>query len=176
MRSLQTVAMGLVLVFLDVNGASWDLIPDPVGWILVLVGLSPLKELLPNYRGVTLTAGVCLAESVLTYPPGSVDHLAPFLGWLFSLPTIAFAFVLCDALMDVATDGLEQRFGWLRWAFVAVGALPLGIYGMEWEWLKLPTAVLAVAVNVALVVTLWSAGDEEEESQLPESLRNRQSS
>ena len=43
MAALQTVAMGLVLVFLDVQPSGWDWIPDPLGWVLVLLGLSGLK-------------------------------------------------------------------------------------------------------------------------------------
>jgi hypothetical protein len=48
MAALQTVAMGLVLVFLDVQPSGWGWIPGPLGWVLVLLGLSGLKELLPS--------------------------------------------------------------------------------------------------------------------------------
>lgn len=161
MASLQTVAMGLVIVFLDVGPSGWDWIADPVGWLLVLIGLAGLRELLPSYRALSITAWVCLGISLLTYSPHSVRTLDPMLGWLFSLPTVAFSFLCCDALMDVTTDPLHKRFDVLRWCFVVVGALPLLLYGVGMDWLTVPTAVVAVAVNIVLLFTLWSAGDQD---------------
>ena len=96
--------MGLVIVFLDVGSGGWDWIADPFGWVLVLFGLAPLKERLPAHRGAVVSAWVCLVVSVIILPPDSVDTIDPTLGWLFSLPTIAFCFVLCDALDDTPTS------------------------------------------------------------------------
>ena len=116
--------MGLVIVFLDVAPGGWDWIADPLGWVLVLMGLSPLKELVPGHVGIVVSAWVCLVVSVLVFPPDSVATLDPSLGWLFSLPTIGFCFLLSDALADCTPDSLAVRFRWLRAAFVVVGVLP----------------------------------------------------
>ena len=164
MSSLQTVGMGLVIVFLDVGPSGYDWIADPLGWILVLVGLSPLKELVPGYRGLSLTSWVCLAVSILIWPPTSVAHLDESLGWLFSLPTLAFCFLVCDSVMEVAEESLAVRLRWLRNAFALSGVLPLLIFLDGIEWLTIPTAVVVVLANITLVFTLWAAGDEEEES------------
>lgn len=168
--------MGLVIVFLDVGADGWDWVADPIGWVLVLMGLSPLKEIVPGHRGAVLGAWLCLAVSVVTFPPDSVDILDPTLGWLFSLPTIAFSFVLCDALADAealpAGRGvpLAARFRWLRVAFVVVGVLPLLVYVVGWEWLTIPTAVAAVLTNITLVLSVWAAGDEPEDTDAEERL------
>jgi hypothetical protein len=164
MGSLQTVAMGLVVVFLDVGSSGWDWIADPVGWALVLLGLAPLKDVVPTARGLAVSAAVCLAISVLTYPPESVDTLDESFGWLFSLPTILFCYLLCDALREVAEAPYARRLGWLRVVFVVVGLLPVLVYGAEWDWLTVPTAVLAVLANLTLVMTLWSAGADAADS------------
>ena len=158
MRSLQTVAMGLVIVFLDVGSDGWDWVADPVGWILVLVGLAPLKERLRGYAALVVVAWACLAVSVLTLPPDSIDSIMPTLGWLFSLPTIAFAALLCGSLA-AATDG--SRSVWFRSLggfFVIVAVLPAVVYLVGLDWLKVPAAVAAVLANVALVISTWGAG------------------
>ncbi len=164
MSSLQTVAMGLVIVFLDAGAGGWDWVADPVGWILVLMGLSPVKEFLPGYAGTFAAAWVCLAVSVLTLPPDSVDTISAGLGWLFSLPTIAFSFLLCDGLVDITPGSLALRFRVLRVAYVVVGLLPLLVYAVGLGWLTVPTAVLAVVTNIALVFSVWAAGADDEDS------------
>jgi hypothetical protein len=156
--TLQSVAMGLVIVFLDVGSNGWDWIVDPFGWVLLLLGLHPLREVLPSHKPVVVSAWVCLAVSVLIFPPDSVDAIDPSLGWLFSLPTVAFCFLLCDSLADVEDSSVAARFRWLRAAFVVVALLPALIYLVGWSWLTLPTAGAAVLTNIVLVIWLWSAG------------------
>jgi hypothetical protein len=172
--SLQTVAMGLVIVFLDAGAGGYDWIADPLGWVLVIMGLTPLKALVPNHRGISVTAWVCLAISVPTWPPSSVAHLDASLGWLFSLPTIAFSFLVCDAVMEVTEQSLAVRLRWLRHTFALTGVLPLLIYGLDLDWLTVPAAVLVVMANVVLVFSLWAAGDDEpDELPLEERLRQQ---
>jgi len=161
--ALQTVAMGLVLVFLDVQPSGWDWIPDPLGWVLVLLGLSGLKELLPNHTGVTVTAWLCLAVDVIIWPPGSVAKVDESIGWLFSVPTIAFCFLLCDSLADLVEGNGAVVFQWLRNTYVVLAVLPLLVYWVGLDWLTLPAAVAAVVTNLALVLAVWAAGDEDEE-------------
>ena len=56
----------------------------------VLLGLSAIREVVPNHRGLVITAWVCLAVSVIIYPPDSVATLDDSLGWVFSLPTVVW--------------------------------------------------------------------------------------
>lgn len=159
MKELQTLALGLVVVFLDVSTPDW--IADPLGWVLVLVALAAMKDRLPDYRQVSLAAWVSFGLSVLTWPSGSVVHLDGWLGLLFSLPTLAFCYLLSDSLRDVTEPG---RAGWFRafcWAYALLVLLPGAIYGLDQDWLGTPTAVLAVAVNIGFVVALFSASDED---------------
>lgn len=178
MKSLQTVAMGLVIVFVDAGSGGWDWVPDPLGWILVLLGLPPLKERLPAYPGVLGSAWVCLVVSVLTLAPDSVDTIAPALGWLFSVPTLAFCFLLCDSLADIVDGSLALRLKVLRFVFVVVGVLPGVVYLAGFEWLTIPAAVIAVLANITLVLSVWAAGDEDEEDgwKLPDREKRASSS
>jgi hypothetical protein len=161
MGALQTVAMGLVIVFLDIGPSGWDWVADPIGWVLVLVGLAALKEILPNYRGLAITGWVCLGIAVLTWTPDSIAKLGDGFGWVFSLPTVAFCVLLCTASMAVVDEPLARRFDALRWALATAAALPLLVFGPGWGWLTIPSTVLVVLTNVVLVFTLWSAGDED---------------
>ena len=165
MSSLQTVAVGLAIVFLDLGSGGWDWVADPVGWLLVIMGLAPLKELLPGYLGMAVGGWVCLLVSVLVFPPGSIDTIDPSLAWLFGIPTLGFCFLLCDGLADVTPDALALGFRVLRVAFVVVAALPFFVYLVGWDWLAVPTTVVGVATEVGLVLAVWAAGDDGEDDE-----------
>lgn len=162
---MQTIAMGLLIIVLDVPATGWDWIADPLGWVLILLGLSAIREVVPNHRGLAITAWVCLAVSVIIYPPDSVATLDDSLGWVFSLPTVVWCFLMTDSLHDVAEGGRRTTLLWLRHVFVLVGVLPLLVYLAGLDWLTVPAAVVAVAANIALLYLLWTGeeGDEPEE-------------
>lgn len=159
MKELQTVALGLIVVFVDVGSPDW--IADPLGWLLVLVGIAAAREHITDYGYLSLTAWVCLLLSVVTWPPESVPHLDSTLGWLFSLPTLAFCFMLADSLTDVTTPDLAGRFRAICWAYAVVMVLPLVVLLMGWDSLQTPSELLAILVNLVLVISLFSASDED---------------
>lgn len=159
MTSLQTVVMGLVIVFLDIPPDGYDWIADPVGWGLVLLGLVPLRDALPNQRGLVVTAWVCLLFSVVSWPAGSPATLTPLLGWLFSLPTLAWCFLVCDAVSDAEGGRLRQVALVLRAAFAVVAPLPALVLLAGQDWLSTPAEVIILVSNVTLLFVLWSASD-----------------
>ena len=159
MKELQTVALGLVVVFLDVGSPDW--VADPLGWLLVLVGIAAVKERITDYGYLLVTGWVCLALSVVTWPPDSVPHLDDTVGFFFSLPTLAFCFLLSDSLTDVTRPDLATRFRVISWVYALVTVLPLLPLLVDWEWLGTPAQVLAIVVNVVLVISLFSASDED---------------
>ena len=167
MSSLPTVAMGLVIVFLDVGAAGHDWVADPLGWVLVLLGLAPLRQALPAYRALSAVAWVCLALSVVTWPPSSVAHLDASLGWLFSLPTLGFCFLLCGSLREVTWEAMAARLDVLRLVYAVAAVLPAGIFLAGWSWLTVPAAVLLVVANLVLVVSVWAAGEETQDEGPP---------
>lgn len=168
MTSLQTVVMGLVIVFLDVPPDGFDWVADPIGWLVVLVGLAPLADRLPNHRGVTVTAWVCLAFSVVSWPGGSPATLTPWLGWLFSLPTLAWCFLVCDAVADASRGRRRWWLVALRTVFVVAAVLPGLVHLGDQQSLSGPAEVLVLLANIALVATLWRAsGDAEPERTEP---------
>lgn len=50
MTPIQRVAVGLVVVLLDVGWHGWDLLADPAGWGIVLTGVLPVVDHLGGQR------------------------------------------------------------------------------------------------------------------------------
>ena len=158
-KELQSVALGLTVVFVDVGSPDW--VADPLGWLLVLVGIAAVKDRLTDYGYLQLTGWVCLALSVVTWPPDAVPALDHTLGWLFSLPTLAFCFLLADSLTDVTEQGLSRRFRAISWLYALVTVLPLLPLLLDWERLSTPMQVVTVFAQVVLVISLVNACDED---------------
>jgi hypothetical protein len=157
--ALQKVAMGLVLVLVDAFFGGYDAVPDPVGWLLVLAGLMPLRSRIESGSGLVMLGGLCLAVSVATYPPAVADLLDESGGWALSLPQIAFSFMLCTGLAPLA----GRRSGallLLRWAFVALAAAPVLVFGGGVEPLRAPVGVLGVVANLSLIYLLFRASGD----------------
>ena len=104
MTPLQRVAMGLVVVVIDTLGG-YDLLPDVLGWALVLWGLAGLPG---DRSGLRYSAVFAAVTSVVLYPPAVHEPLAhadPSLQWAASLPDLVFALLLARALMRLAQSG-----------------------------------------------------------------------
>jgi len=157
-KELQTLALGLIVVFVDVSTPDW--VADPLGWILILIALAAVKERLPDYGQVSIAAWISFALSVITWPSSSVVHLDGWLELLFSMPVLAFCFLLCDSLRDVSVPERTGRFRLLCWSYALLVLAPIAIYGLDWSWLETPATVFAVVVNLALVLVLFGSSDE----------------
>lgn len=158
-KELQSVVLGLTVVFVDVGSPDW--VADPIGWLLVLVGIAAVKDRLTDYGYLQLTGWVCLALSVVTWPPEAVPALDDTLGWLFSLPTLAFCFLLADSLTDVTEQGLSRRFRAISWLYAIVTVLPLLPLLLDWERSSTPVQVVTVFAQVVLVISLIHACDDD---------------
>ncbi|WP_346385801.1 hypothetical protein [Nocardioides sp.] len=163
MKPLQSVGMGLVIVVLTAKFNGYDALPDPLGWLLVLAGVHALPEPLAQ-RGTLLTlAGLAGAVSVAVWIPSVTDALYdadPSLGWAANLPQIGFTAVLCHALAVLATEAGDQRPArWLRvnrTFVIAVGLLPILVFGAGVESLEVTSYVLAGASVLMLIWLLFS--------------------
>lgn len=130
MSSLQAIAMGLVVVALDTLGTV-DLLPDALGWLLVIYGVWRLA--LPERNLLLVLAAVAGVISSAVWLPGSAEALREAdvaLRWASSIPDLAFVFVLARGLlraarsMDPPDDKLAWRFLAATWAAVLVALLP----------------------------------------------------
>lgn len=165
MESLRVVAVGLAVVWLDLPPQGRDLLADPLGWLLVILGLSNLaRERVDGLTGLRVVAWPCVAVSALAWSPESVLRIDPVLEWLVSLPALAFCYLLVDGLLDGAPDAALGRLRLLRAGVAAVALAPLLEYVAEWTWVAAPTDVIRFATLGGLVVVLWSLAEAYEVS------------
>jgi hypothetical protein len=147
--------MGLVIVFLRAPFGGYDGLPDPVGWILVLLGIVALRRVLPEpglLLFFALTAGVISAG--IYWPPVS-GVLAPNAEWALSLPQLAFCIMICHVLAGLTEENTAGRFRLLRWAFVVLAVAPAVLYGGQVDALAVPIAVGATVADIYLVYLLF---------------------
>lgn len=121
-KPLNAIAMGLVVIALVASQGGYDLLPDPLGWVLVLVGL----RLLRWPTTATWFAAIALAAACVLWVPATEEWLEvrdPSLRWAANLPQVGFLIALCLELTrraDAAGDAKGRA--WWR-TFLALSAL-----------------------------------------------------
>lgn len=158
MTPVQSIAMGLVLVLVDVELGGWDAVPDVLGWALVVAGLVRLRPD-PVETGWLIGLSVLAGAISLPLTDRSVaESLPESTGWLLSLPEIVFSIVLAAELARVlaaSRPDLAGRFRVLRWLFVVVAVGPILLFGAGVGVLLVPLAILAVGSYVYFVYQLF---------------------
>lgn len=162
MKPLQAVAMGLVIVALGAKVNGYDLLADPLGWLLVLHGVRLLPADVPRRETIYAIGIVAALASVALWFPAVTDALSDAddsLVWAATLPQIAFVALLCAELAVHADAGGDRTAArWLRTArtlTIAVGVLPILVYPVERD-LLIPLVLVAVITIVLVIVLLFS--------------------
>lgn len=169
MSPLQKIAMGMVIVvafaYLPADPRPewerYDVLVNPLGWVLVLLGVLALARSDEAFDSVRWPALVAAAVSVPMWFP-QVQHRIDDSGqWFASLPQTLFCLLLAKAIGVLATqqsppDGyVARRFGLLVWGFAVVGVLPVLTLGGGLSQLEGLTRLVATLVNVAFVYLLF---------------------
>ncbi len=163
MKPLQAVGLGLVLLALgpaDAEPGTFDPLPDPLGWLLVLVGLHGLAPALDARRLPVLRfLGVlALGFSIVLVVPAVARWLEtdPSLGWSADVPRFAFFAVLCHQLSQAALAARSTAgascFSISALTLLFVLAAPPMAFGAGWDGVGTAGEVAAQAVQIALVV------------------------
>ncbi|TYL55257.1 hypothetical protein FXB39_02535 [Nocardioides sp. BGMRC 2183] len=181
MKPLQWVAMGLVICVLEARFGSYDALPDPIGWLLVLGGLLALTRRTDvGFRlGLGYLGVLALVIATVTWFPAvqdALDDADPELVWSLDVPALAFQALLCHALAGLAVGASERTAAtWFRLASLGLAValvVPL-LYQAGWEWLA-PAGDLGLIVPLVLIGLLfWYSGREwtGAEQHLPRSVR-----
>ncbi len=157
--------MGLLLVVLDapIGSPGYDVFPNPVGWLLVVIGVRRLPERI-GHRGLLLGLAVVAGlVSVGLWVPAlarELHRLDASLRWALDLPTPAFLLVLALALGEAAGRAQDASArAW--WRVVLVGTvltvlLPPVVYGAGATSLALVTVAVAVGTLVTCLVLCFA--------------------
>ncbi|MBB6627981.1 hypothetical protein H5V45_11700 [Nocardioides sp. KIGAM211] len=163
MKPLQSVAMGLVIVVLSARFGGYDALADPVGWLLVYLGVRALPADLDRRStllGLAALAGV--VASVVWFPVVTADlyDADASLGWAANLPQLAFSALLCHVLAAraaAAGDGRAARWlGITRSATIVVALLPVLVFGGGLVSFELTSYLAAGLVALTLIWLLFS--------------------
>lgn len=162
MKPLQTVAMGFVIIALFARVGDFDLLADPVGWLLVLGGV----RLLPEPIGRKALTGLGLLALVVSVPIWVPDVAAALaredesLAWTADLPAFVFTALLFHQLGAAATAGRDRRAARVCAGLVtfsgAVAVLPVLVFGAGWSELATTASTAAEVFRLAIVVTLFA--------------------
>ena len=152
--------MGLVIVLLGVTVAGYDLLADPIGWLLVLVGLATLP--VPGRGALQALATLSLLVSAVVWFPAArealnVTDLA--LAWAAGLPELVTLVLLAHRLARVAGDaGDHPARTWLQTArtlLIVVALLPAVVLGGGFETLDAALGIVGSLVLLLLIVVLF---------------------
>ncbi len=149
------VFWGLFLVILDVSINHFDLLPDFIGYILVLVGLGGLTSLSGQFATAQTYAWVLVPLVFLALLPLGE------LGWILGLASLglncAMMWFLLGGIMDYATarnrPDLAEHASTRRMAYVSLICV-VTFLGFAAQGLGVPAVTLAVIIAVCLVVLL----------------------
>jgi hypothetical protein len=163
MKPLQSVAMGLVIVVLSARFHGYDALPDPVGWLLVLLGVRGLPGTVPHRDGLLGLGALAGVVSAIVWFPSVTDALYDAdasLGWAANLPEVLFAALLCHALAATAEPGGDakaaRRLRLTRTGLLVVAVLPVLVFGAGLSSFELTSYVAAGLVLVLLICLLFA--------------------
>jgi hypothetical protein len=148
--------MGLVVVLLTAAVHGYDVLADPLGWLLVLVGLAQVP--VPQRGALQALATVSLVVAAGVWFPGIRDSLNvtdDSLAWAASIPELLTVIVLVHALAQAARlDADQQARRWLQTArtlMIVVLVLPPVVLGGGLDSL---VGALAVAGSLSLLLVV----------------------
>lgn len=167
MKPLQSVALGLVIVVLTIRPwGGYDVMADPLAWVLVLLGVRRLPEDLRQRSTLLVLAGLAGVSSVVMFFPTSADRVLdadPSLWWGMSVPQLLFSTLLPWLLATRAADADDDSGRtWLRMASVLVGlsfVLPPIVFGGGLDFLEGGVYALASVAMLLLIVLLFAYND-----------------
>lgn len=163
MKPLQSIAMGLVIVVLVARFHGYDALPDPVGWLLVLLGVRALPPAVPHRDSLRWLAVLAGAVSVVVWFPAVTDALYDAdasLAWAANLPEVLFGALLCHALAATADETDDAKAArWLRLTrtgMLVVAVLPVLVFGAGLTSFEATSYVAAGLMAVLLICLLFT--------------------
>ncbi|MET9343445.1 hypothetical protein [Nonomuraea sp. NPDC003804] len=160
MLPLRRVAAGLLIAFFTLSLFGFDILVDPVGWLLVVLGLSSMKAGNDTVFGPAHASAVVAMVLSLAMFVGLGRFL--FIGLLHSIAVILTIWFIADGIVKRARAQNDpptaSTFDTLRWVVtVALSAELLSGYvipGTPW------VALAALVAAIWFVVQLYRYADQ----------------
>lgn len=158
-QPLLLVLLALLIIQVRIEFRGVDLLPDPLGWLLVAVASAALPHDVPRRPAVVAGALLAAAASVATWPTSwkeQVDELEPALLWAITLPSLAWSILFCLAVAHVVHERAPKEVGsMLMWkylggGFIAATVLPVLVFGAGLDALEDIYAAITVLVQLGL--------------------------
>lgn len=160
MRPLLWIGFGLLIVGVHATVGRYDVLADPVGWVLALVGvrrLAAAKEL-PLTDALTVAGVLALLCSIPLWWPTTLERLDrgdPALLWGVGLAELVFQLLLCRGLSTLAQDSGDTGADlWLKICQLGLLAgivAPVAYFAAHQSWLN---GVAAFGQIVQLVIII----------------------
>jgi hypothetical protein len=164
---LGLLVIGLVLVMVDLNVNTIDLVPDLIGWPVALVGLSNLSDRTPWFRVAMASAVLGLAVSVLDLVGGTGSLV--FL--LDAVSGTGVAFGTCTAIIRlVHAPEVRHTANLIRWwhlGLIVVSTVLVSLVGEDLGVLAIVLVVLFLAVVVWFLAFCWKQRNRPELTTAP---------
>ena len=154
--------MGYVVITLFARQNGYDLLADPLGWLLVLLGVSRLPD--PIARGTLLYVGsLALLVSIPLWLPSVLEAIAEedkSIAWAADLPALTFAALLFRQLGQAAQGAGEATpatvLNGLVTLTVVVAVLPVLVFGAGWDSLADLAGGSGQLLNLAAIAVLFT--------------------
>ncbi len=162
-KPLRLVGLGLLILMLRPDYRGYDLLPDTIGWLLVLVGSAVFARGLPTRSGIMWAAGLAAVSAAAIWPPHWEDVVRDqeqSLVWAILLPQIVWSVLFCLAVTGVSRADLGASIWWKYLALVniAVGVLPILVYGGGMSSLESTLETLNfLGLLAGIVLSFWHA-------------------
>ncbi len=154
--------MGYVIIALYARQGGYDLLADPLGWVLVLVGVRGLPD--PIARSTLLYVGaLALVVSLPLWVPAVLEAVTAedeSLAWAADLPALAFAGLLFHQLGQAAQRAGERTamtvLQGLVTLTVVVAIAPVLVFGAGLDALADVAGGTGQLLSLATVVVLFT--------------------
>lgn len=156
MTPLARVAWGFLVVVVDVRTDGFDLVPDPLGWVLVLAGLVPLAGRDPWFAAASAASAVGLLVSL----PQALAEPGALLTAVQSVVETGLVFGTCTGIMHRVEPPARTTGGRIRWTDLGLTAVTTAIglaAGGAGQVTGAVVVLLLLPALAALAVMAWFA-------------------
>ncbi|QNO14221.1 hypothetical protein HYG86_05260 [Alkalicella caledoniensis] len=125
MGGFRKIFWGFILVFFHIRINRIDFLPDVVGFILVVVGLSNLEQFSDKFetaKKVAIPVAILSIFSLYHFEVEMVSFIV-FLDIVYSILKILLVYYICMGIIDVSLNNAEEEFADLaqkRWKLYLV--------------------------------------------------------